>query len=97
MSGRFSGYVAEKADKVVGCIVWEKQEDNTVHLLALGKVELESYVEIIITLIRSVGSAQRKWHCLQVVRDLSTGITQNCPVRSDQQYHSRQFLLKKEI
>ena len=33
-----SGYIAKKSDKAVGCIIWETLEDNSRHLLALGKV-----------------------------------------------------------
>ena len=36
---RYTGYVAIKSDKVVGCIIWETLEDRSRHLLALGKDE----------------------------------------------------------
>ena len=34
---KLSGYLAKKAEKTVGCIIWETLEDNSLHLLALGK------------------------------------------------------------
>ena len=39
VSEKYTGYVAMKSDKVVGCIIRETLEDRSRHLLALGKDE----------------------------------------------------------
>ena len=48
---KLSGYLAKKSDKTVGCIIWETLEDNSRHLLALGKkLQLRiSYKVILLT------------------------------------------------
>ena len=37
VADKYCGYVALKSEKAVGCIVWEKLQDSSLHLLALGR------------------------------------------------------------
>ena len=83
----------------MGCVIWQSLEDNSRHLLALGKTFQRSgpQLSIHIDLPRSVGTSQRKWHRFHAVREMSPSLSEDNTLRSEEQHGSGAVLLQQEL